>query len=211
MNRLVYHMILAAVVTGVSLLTGCSTARTKFTDPTLRVMIDPASLPAAHHARVQQALHRNGKFIVVDRSAGYLALKEEQNREHKTESDRFLDKEKYALYGKVYGVGSIVVGHVECVTQDGFFRHAFNHCRQYLAIVDARSGEVITTAEGEADSGSYTYNEAPDWTDVVNDLADNFPKNYEPNKDHQILRDYKDLAAEEAQRMRERQPAQETK
>lgn len=202
--KYLFSTLLALSVIGVSTLTGCATPRTKWTDPTMRILIDPTNISAAHYARIRQALHQNNRFIVVDRADGYKAVIEEQEREHRSQSDRFMDKEKYAIWGRVYGVGAVVVANAQCITRDGWFKHAYNHCRQSLAIVDARTSQVIAVGEAEADSGSYTYNEAPEWDEAVDKLVDNFPKNYEPNKDHQILRDYKDEAGEEAQRQKER-------
>lgn len=199
-------MVLAALtLVGVSTLTGCSTARTKWTDPTLRIAIDPSGIEAKHYAKIQNALHRNGRFIVVDRGQGFDAILKEQQLEHKDMSDRFVDTEKYAIWARVLGIGSVVIAHADCTVKDGWFSHNFPVCSEYLAIVDARTGQVLATAEGEAKGDSYDYmDRAPSWDDVVDQLADNFPKNYEPNKDHQMLRDYKALAGEEAQRMREK-------
>lgn len=187
-----------------NLTTGCSSLpRNKWTDKTMRVMIDPEGVSAKHYVRIQQALVASGKWVVVDRGMGYNAIKKEQERQHREQSDRFLDSEKYAHWGKLYGVGGVVVAHSACIVRDGLFKKNFPHCQQYLAVVDANTGEVIASAQGDNEGSSYDYDLAPSWDDVVADLNDAYPENYEPNKTHQVLRDYKELSQEEATRQRE--------
>lgn len=182
---------------------GCATPRTKWTDKTMRVMIDPEGVSAKHYVRIQQALMKSGKWVVVDRGMGYNAIKKEQEREHREQTDRFLDSEKFAHWGKLYGVGGVIVAHSSCIIRDGLFKKNFPTCNQYVAIVDTNTGEVIAAAEGQAEGSSYDYDLAPSWDDVVADMEDAYPKNYQPNKDHKILRDYKELSHEEATRQKE--------
>lgn len=196
-------MILVAILTGVSTITGCATARTKWTDKTMRVMINPEGIDAKHYVKIQQALVASGKWIVVDRGEAYNAIEKEQEREHRTQTDRFLDREKFAHWGKLYGVGGIVVAHAQCMTKSGWFKHSYPYCHQYLAIVDSNTGEVITTAEDTAEGSAYEHTLAPDWDDVVAKLNDSFPSHFEPNKDEKSLRDYKELSQEESTRQRE--------
>lgn len=189
--------------------TGCSTARTKWTDPTMRVLIDPDSISADHYVRIQQALVASGKWVVVDRGAGYKAMALEQERAHRDHIDRFEDKEKWARWGHMYSVGGIVVAHAQCQRETHWLvKSRYQLCHQYLAIMSATTGEVIATAE---DSNSSDLNEesiAPSWEDVVAKLNNAYPEKYEPNKDHKILDDYRDLSKEEAIRQREsRDPA----
>lgn len=186
-----------------STMAGCSTARTKWTDPAMRIMIDPDGIDANHYVKIQQALVASGKWVVVDRGMGYNAIKKEQEREHREQTDRFLDREKFAHWGKLYGVGGVVVAHAQCTTKDGWFKHAYPYCHQYLAIVDANSGEVISAVQGSAEGSSYDYTLAPDWDDIVAKLNGAFPSHFEPNKDQKPLRDYKDLSQEEATRQKE--------
>lgn len=204
MKYIMFRMIVAAVLVGTSLITGCATPRTRWTDKTMRVLINPEGISANHYVKIQQALTESGKWVVVDRGMAYDAIKKEQEREHREQSDRFLDREKFAHWGKLYGVGGIVVAHAQCTTKDGWFKHAYPVCHQYLAIVDSNTGEVIATAKDEAEGSSYDYDLAPEWEDIVAKLNKAYPENYEPNKDHKILRDYKDLSQEEATRQREK-------
>lgn len=194
---------LALVMVGSSV-TGCSTARTKWTDKTMRVMIDPDGIDANHYVKIQQALVESGKWVVVDRGMGYNAIQKEQEREHRFQTDRFLDKEKFAHWGKLYGVGGIVVAHAQCQVKDGWFlKKNYPHCQQYLAIVDTNSGEVISAVQDEADGGSYDYQLAPSWDDIVAKLNSAFPSHFVSNKDEKPLRDYKELSQEEATRQKE--------
>lgn len=212
MKNLFCIMTLVATIVGISTLSGCSTARTKWTDKTMRVMIDPDGVDANHYVKIQQALVESGKWVVVDRGMGYDAIRKEQEREHRNQSDRFLDREKFAHWGKLYGVGGIVVAHAQCQVKDGWFlKKNYPHCAQYLAIVDSNSGEVITAVQDEADGGSYDYQIAPSWDDIVAKLNSAFPSHFIPNKDDKILRDYKDLSQEEATRQKEELAKQQTR
>lgn len=193
-----------ALFAGISTVTGCATARTKWTDKTMRVMIDPDGVEADHYVRIQEALVSSGKWVVVDRGMGYNAIQKEQEREHRGQSDRFLDREKFAHWGKLYGVGGIVVAHAQCQVKDGWFiKKNYPHCQQYLAIVDTNSGEVISAVQDEVDGGSYDYQLAPSWEEIVAKLNNAFPTHFETNKDDKILRDYKDVSQEEATRQKE--------
>jgi hypothetical protein len=181
---------------------GCASApRTKWTDKTMRVMIDPESIDAQNYVKIQYSLVASGKWIVVDRKDGLRAIKHEQDMLHRTESDRYDDREKYAMWGKLYGVGGVIVAHSQCQRRDGFFPGQYNRCRQNLAIMDTNNGEVIAVSEARADSDAW--NEMPDWEDAVSVLNDNFPKNFEKDKTDKRLAEYKDLAREEAIRQKE--------
>ena len=198
----------------VALLSACaSTPRTKWTDKTMRVMIDPASVSAGDHVRIQQALIASGKWVVVDRADGLRAIKKEQESLHRNESDRFMDKEKWAHWGKLYGVGGVVIGKSQCTEkQTWFVGQKYSHCLQNLAIVDANTGEVITAIENVSEGEAGETSIANSWVESVAKLNDSYPKNYVPSKDSQILNDYRELSKEEAVRQKEelaRQPSNE--
>lgn len=203
MNKLFIYFIVF-IITISTLSSGCSSVRrTKFTDPVMRIAIDPTGIDANNYVRIQQALSETGKWIIVDRSLAFEAIIKEQQRQHRDMSDRFMDKEKYAIFGRLLGVGGIITAHNQCVLKKGFWKKDYPVCRQYIAIVSTTSGEVIATAEGQSEGGSYEYTLAPSWQDVADKLADNYPSHYEENKDHRILKDYKNLSAEEALRQKE--------
>lgn len=186
------------------MLSGCShkEARTKFTDPVLRILVDSDTIDPKNYVRITNALIKNGKFTVVDRGAGYLAARKEQERLHQDKVDRFDDREKYAHWKKLYGVGGIVIAHSQCQLYTGFTKGLYNKCRINLAIVNSSTGEVITTAEdvAETDSG---YDQAADWSDAVDQLADNFPRHFEKDQSSAKLLEYKEVSKEEAIRARE--------
>ncbi len=188
-------------------LMGCaSTPRTKWTDKTMRVMIDPDSIPAEHHVMIQQALVDSGKWFVVDRSKGFKAIKTEQERLHREESDRYEDREKWAHWGKLYGVGGIVVAHAQCKKEQGWLiGRWYQVCRQYLSIVDSNTGEVITAIQNDAESKEADFFSR--WDEAVAKLNESYPANFKPFQTSERLEQYRELSKEEAQRQLERSPA----
>lgn len=205
-----YVVIATVAVVTASIVSGCSTARTKWTDRTMRVMIDPDSIPASQHVALQQALVEQGKWFVVDRAVGYRAIKTEQERLHRTEEDRYEDREKWSHWGKMYGVGGIIVGAIQCKNQQSFWGNWYQTCNQFLSIVDANTGEVIAAIQTRKSSGDAEF--VPEWDDAVDKLANAYPSHFNGVKTSERLEQYRTLSAEEAQRQREkvtgRSPAQ---
>ena len=199
------YMIWCLVLGG---LVGCaSTPRSKWTDKDMRVMIDPDSVSPEHYVQIQNALVRLGKFTVVDRDAGMRALKKEQEREHRNETDRFENKEKWSMWGKMYGVGSIVVAHAQCYQTGSFWNpgKVKLQCRQMLSMVDSNTGEVFVAVEGENDgpvSADRSYI-APDWNDTVEKLVDAYPKDWERKSYAGPAQVYQQVAEEHAVRQME--------
>lgn len=195
--KLIWSVFVATIFTGCS----TTTPRTKWTDKTMRIMIDPESIDAQNYVKVQHALVNSGKWIVVDRRDGFKAIKKEQEMLHRNESDRYEDREKYALWGKLYGVGGVVVAHSQCTRYEGFLPGQYNHCRQNLAIMDTNNGEVLAVSEATSDSDDWT--QMPSWEESVAILNDNFPKHFVRDMSDEKLLEYKDLAREEAVRQKE--------
>lgn len=167
-------------------------------------MIDPDSIDPAHYVRIEQALVASGKWVVVDRAQGLRAIKKEQEELHVMNSDRFQNREKWAHWGKLYGVGGVVVANAQCLYKTPWlFGSKYIHCFQHLAIMSANTGEVIAAVENEENGDGGEWNIAPSWEDAVAKLNSAYPKNYEPNKDHKILDDYRALSKEEAVRKQE--------
>lgn len=184
------------------ILAGCATPRTKWTDKTMRVMIDPDSIEAEHHVLIQRALVESGKFFVVDRSKGFKAIKSEQERTQRTEEDRYADKQKWSHWGKLYGVGGIVVASAQCKKEQGMiFGGWYKICRQFLSIMDTNTGEVITAIEHRAESDEVDF--YPPWDEAVAKLNNAYPANFKPSQPSKQIEFYEDLSAEEAQRQRE--------
>jgi curli biogenesis system outer membrane secretion channel CsgG len=183
---------------------GCSSIpRTKYSDPNMRVMVDPDSFDTGDYVRIEQALVKSGKWIVVDRGAGFRAAKIEQERLHRNEVDRYSDPEKWAHWGKLYGVGGIIVGHSQCHGKTALFGGVYKHCLQSLAIVNANTGEIIASSELEQSGDRNVTTIALDWTDTVEALNTAYPDHYEPNRNTAILEDYRAVSKEEALRQKE--------
>lgn len=195
-----------------TLLVGCATPRTKDTDPSMRVMVDPDSIEKGHYVRLVNALQQSGKYIVVDRADAFKAAKKEQDFQY-TDGDQRVDtRERYATYGKMYGVGGVVVGKAQCSPSTRFMSYQGDYdCVQNLSIVDARSGEIIATAEFTTEGeGQFLYGEmkvAPAWDEAVQQLNDNFPKKYVKRSRHEKIVEREDEAEQVTQQMRA--PAQE--
>lgn len=187
-----------------TLLTACATSdpRTKWTDRAMRIMVDPASIDADNHVLIEQALVESGKWFVVNRSSGFEAIKTEQERLHRGENDRFDDHEKWALWGRLYGVGGVVTAAIQCRKTSQFITgYHYLSCRQFLSIVDANTGEIIASvqAQNKGDEPDML----PTWNDTVASLNQAFPADFKPSRMSPKLTQYREVAAEEAQRQRE--------
>lgn len=194
------------ILTVALLCVGCAgkTPRTKYSDPHMRVALWPNGVDAANHVRIQQALIATGRFIVVDRGAGLAAIKEEQEALHETQAARFADPEKFAHWGKLLGVGAVVVAHTQCAEKHAWIVNAmYARCQQFLEIVNSNTGEVMASAEGSENTDNNEQDLAPSWEDTVDHLVESYPKFYEQNRDTRELSSYRDLSKEEALRHKE--------
>lgn len=184
---------------------GCSTQepRTRYSDKNMRIMLYPDTISADHFARIQTALVRSDMWSVLDRGQGLKAVKQEQYTIHRSESDRYDDREKYAHWGKLYGVGAIVVAHAQCVNKPGKWRsnELRTYCQQFLNLIDSNTGEVVLGVEAENDSD---YGETPDWNEVTKKLADEYPKYFTKEKVTERLERYKEESKEIALREKEK-------
>ena len=170
-----------------ALLTGCSSVppMTKWTSPSMRIAIDPASVSSADYVRISEALVRSGKYFVVDRENGFQAVVREQDAEHIGAPERFGDADRYARMARLYGVGAIVVGNVQGATRHTLWGTEYVHCLQHLALINATTAEVISQVQGENDDAEHYYGDikiASDWTDTVEKLNAAIPKEFELDK-----------------------------
>ena len=169
----------------------------------MRIMVDPASINPENYARIQTALVQQEMWTVLDRLSGLQAIKHEQEELHRTSTDRYDDKEKYSHWGKLYGVGAVIVAHTQCFRKATFWNPQGNnyYCSQFLNLVDANSGEVLIGVEGG--EWAEAQNVAPDWKEVVQKLAEAYPKNFgrEPSSERIDL--YKKESQEAAVRQKE--------
>ena len=186
---------------GLFLVSCASTPRTKWTDKGMRIMIDPDGIGADHFVRIQNALMRSKRFVVVDRGNAFKAIQKEQERTHVNQANRFNDYEKFAHWGELYGVGGVVSAHVQCYNSWTWYsENVRKECVQYLAIVDTNTSEVIVTAEDR--TYGFDIGIAPSWDDIVEKLVDNYPANFEPNKNNARLEYYRELSREKALRQK---------
>lgn len=166
---------------------GCSTVRTKQTDPIMRVALDSDTISEGSHARLQKALHKNGAWVVVDRSAGFRAITAEQDRQHKT--DRFAAPEKYARWGEQFGVGGILIATQQCQPAITWSGRQYFQCLENLSLINATTGEVMAVSESEQETKNV--NTAPDWTIAVEELTGNYPEKMVDNDNPNVTVKYK--------------------
>lgn len=174
--------------------------RTLETDPQLRVALDPR-IEVAHYVQIRRALVESGKFEVVDRREGYGAVLDEQDRQWSPE-EQYGDAERWAPRGNLYGAGSIVTATALCRQQQNFWGRFDRVCRQEIALVDARTGKVMVAVRGENSepwAADYT---VPDWDEVVQKLATEYPKHYEPRVVRRPLDQYMAQSEERTRRSR---------
>jgi curli biogenesis system outer membrane secretion channel CsgG len=178
----------------------CAVKRTRDSDKGLRVAVDSTGINQEDHAGLQNALVQSGKFYVIDRLRAFKSIKNEQDRLHRTEADRYAPAQKYAHYGKLYGVGSVVVATAKCSGAESskniiyFAAHLstlgmFDRivCEQILEIVDTNTAEVIASVRVETKKQA---NELMDWSDVVEELVEAYPTHFESDKKHKKLIEY---------------------
>lgn len=193
---------------------GCSSPpiRTKWADKNLRVALDADSVSTDDYVSIQTALVKEGRFMVIDRNIGFKAIKTEQERLHRNEIDRYSDKEKWAMWGRMYGVGAIVWAHSQCYRTTKFFSANLytTVCKQYLSLVDANTGEIIAAIDNEAESpamannfGSESFKSPTDWTVAVEKFTDAYPKDYKPQYYTEGILNYQKEAELEARKQRE--------
>ena len=170
---------------------GCATERTKYSDKNLRVAIDSESIDYRQYVSLEHSLVASGKFVVVDRAAGFRAIKQEQEREHRSEPNRYADREKFSQWAKLYGVGAVIIGNVQCQDKPSFWNNQVykQHCIQFIQMTDANTGEVIASVQNEV---SGDRQETLAWSDAVDKLVDAYPRWFEDHPDHARLVEYKD-------------------
>ena len=195
-NKIIFALVLV--------LAGCATSRTILSDKSLRTALHPDSISPENYAKLQAALVQSKKFVIIDRATGFAAIQREQELEHRDMPARFSEKEKYSMWGRMMGVGSIIVAHTECSKHPSLWQgKVYLSCTQILSIVDSNTGEVIATAQAKSDSESVTdnvtaYPPAPEWTEVVQQLVENYPEVFEDKEFHGRLKEYRKEAEENA-------------
>ena len=177
-----FHALLSVVV-----LSGCATARTKQSDPIMRVAIDPQDMTQGQVMRLQASLMRQGAFQVVDRGRGFNAAKNEQEMERKSEGHRFGSPEKYAEWGKLYGVGGVIVANADCSQRITIGGSIYFVCQEQIVLYDATTGQVMAASEAQAETSENV--PSPGWLEAVEKLAEAYPsKMVDSNNPHQTIK-----------------------
>ncbi len=189
------------------LLVGCSTTRTRWSDPGLRVLVDPDGVDPADYVRVEHGILKAGRFHLVTRGRGYRAVKKEQETIHKREPERFDNKEKWAWYAKLYSVKSIIVPFSQCRTQESFWNREkiIKKCLLSLQLYDANTAELIASVEESSEyqmAYDMTYITS-DWSEVAAKLADEYPKDWETRYYNEDVQLYRNVSEERAIRLKE--------
>ena len=188
--------------------TGCSSLpRTKWSDPGMTVFIDPDTVDSETYSRILNALVSQNKFRVVDRAEAHRAVKREQEREHRSEADRYENKSKYSWWGRLVGARTIIVPRVQCRTEHSFWHHdrAEKHCLQSLQAINANTGEVFLSVEGE-NSAPISYDMTfivPDWEEAVSNFTDRYPGEWERRYFSKELEIYRSISENEALKQQE--------
>lgn len=206
-------IVLLLVLVGI---VGCSSEpkRTRNSDKTLRVMLDPDSIDSKNHVILQNDLLSTGKFYVIDRAQAFKAVQKEQERLHKDQPDRFEDQQKYAHWGKLYGVGGIIVAHFQCTDNPstenilygvahlatlGIF-HNRRICAQFIELVDSNTGEIVSSVRSDFKTDNENYKMS--WADAVEKLLEAYPKYFEQISKNKILEQYEQESAERAKKQK---------
>lgn len=199
------------LVTGL-MLTGCASQqnvkRTLATDPGLRVLIDPR-IQSEHYVEIRRALVESGKFEVVERKDGLEVALDEQNLQFNYGSERFDDREKWAHIGRLMGAAAVISAHAQCHQIQNFFGQWVKACRQNLAVIDARTSQVVAVAKDDNEvPWSATGYMVPDWEKAVTKLVEAYPEYFVPRPNSKELERYRDVSQEEARRARGKQQKQ---
>lgn len=191
---------LKKLVLAACLLSSCSTpARTRWNEVAMRVMVDPDSVPESQYTVLVRSLMQSKNWTVVDRARGWLAVKQEQERMHRTESDRYDNRQKWAMWGKMYGVGGVIVAAAECEEKRTFFfSKRYLTCAQSLSLVDANNGEIIAVSSDVVDGSTDLVYVPPTWSVAVDRLTESFPKDYRKREFSENINTYMEQAEEHA-------------
>lgn len=186
-------------------LVGCASAPpkrpTKWNDKNLRVMVDPDSVDHKVYVKIISALVKSRRWTVIDRGYGFKALKREQERLHEEgQGERFHDAEKWAHWGKMFGVGAVIVGSAECY-HVLYLNSRLKKCTQFLHLIDASTGEILAMGEDIAEAEFHLI--TPNWDNTVANLQEAYYESFvEREKYGPELILYRQLSAAHAHKVR---------
>lgn len=171
---------------------GCSSLkRTKYSDTVHRVYVDNQGAKPEMYYPVQHAIFRTEKFFVVDRAQGFESLKQEQLDEWKSQADRFEGSQRYAEYGKLYGVGGVIVPTLYCHPDDDEF-----DCAQLLSLIDTTTGQVVATGAAKLHIENLSQ---LSWDECAQSLVDNFPEYFDTREKEKRLKEKEEALAAKAE------------
>jgi hypothetical protein len=91
---------------------------------------------------------------------------------HRDSHDRFENKEKWAHWGKAHGVGAVILAQNKCMEAVSWGAY-FLRCQQVLSMIDASTGELISSSVETVDSEDRL---PPAWHESVERLVKHIPK-----------------------------------
>lgn len=190
-----------------ALLIGCSSTqvvRTPENDSMMRVIIDPR-IEVEHYVQIRRALVQSGKFEVIDRREGFEAAVNEQDLQFRSGyQDRFSDREKWAHIGRMFGARGVITANAQCFQKVNWMGEYRKFCKQELAFIDAYTGRVEFAVRGENSEAWVVGYTVPDWDEVVERAANEYPKHFKVRKIDPLLEQYMDQSEERAKRERAR-------
>ena len=181
---------------------GCA-HKTYLNDKNMRVMVDDSHLDIYNTQKLQAQLIKTKMFEVVDRGAAWNSLKKEQENQWVDEKYRYEESEKYAHWGKLYGVGAVLAPTFYCIVKQSIWRPGsrIKACTQMLNMVDANTGRIIASENTE---GAYDSHEILDWEDIIDKLYDAY-SDYNATKETDYTGELKNYRQETVKTVVEKQ------
>ena len=191
-------------------LTNCASQTpkiTRYNNPALRLFVNAEGIDSSNYVRLVHALKASNKYFILDREMAHKAIMKEQNLQHgKDHNMRFASAEKYAVIGKMFGAGGVIEARISCAPKMGFWG-LYPVCVQNVNIYSTVTGELIHSAELEVEASRHDLygRQEPiaNWSAIVEDFNDSFPRNFEPVNYTPEMQDYRAYVAEEAVRTQE--------
>lgn len=172
--------------------------RTKFSDAQMQVGIDPGTMDVEHYTALQESFLKDGRFLIIDRFKALQVLKDEQHVENRgNERERFDPGLRYAEWGKLHGLGSVVIPSWSCIKLEKtlFIFGSSSTCTLRLSIVNAATGQVVAIANDVISGGK---GDPVSWDNAVEKLGDNYPKIFEDDKRTKRLIEYQNQLRQES-------------
>jgi hypothetical protein len=114
------------------------------------------------------------------------------------------------MWGRLYGVGAVAVAHVQCIRSTSFWHseQGAHLCQEFINLIDANTGEVLVAVDDNVWTESAQ--ESPSWVDIVEKLAEAYPKYFKRKLASEKIEYYNLESQESAKRQREIKIEQES-